>query len=71
MNIIAAFEGLLWLLAALGIFIFLQRALHREIQAFFLILTRSVGVTQVLFAIIFFPGVLLHELSHFLSAKLL
>jgi hypothetical protein len=71
LNIIAAFEGLLWLLAALGIFIFLQRALHREIQAFFLILTRSAGVTQVLFAIIFFPGVLLHELSHFLSAKLL
>ncbi len=71
MNTIAAFEGLLWLLAALGIFIFLQRALHREIQAFFLILTRSAGVTQVLFAIIFFPGVLLHELSHFLSAKLL
>ncbi len=71
MNYFAAFDGLLWLLAALVIFIFLQQALHREIQAFFLILTRSAGVAQVLFAIIFFPGVLLHELSHFLSAKLL
>jgi hypothetical protein len=71
LNYVAAFNGLLWLLGTLVIFIFLQRALHREIQAFFLILTRSAGVTQVLFALIFFPGVLLHELSHFLSAKLL
>ncbi len=71
MNYVVDFAGMLWLLGALVVFIFLQRALHREIQAFFLILTRSAGVTQVLFAVIFFPGVLLHELSHFLSAKLL
>jgi hypothetical protein len=71
LNYVTAFDGLLWLMAALVIFIFLQRALHREIQAFFLILTRSAGMTQVLFAMIFFPGVLLHELSHFLSATLL
>jgi hypothetical protein len=70
-NYLAAFDGLFWLLGTLVVFIFLQRALHREIQAFFLILTRSAGVTQVLFALIFFPGVLMHELSHFLSAKLL
>ena len=71
MSYITAFNGLLWLVAALVVFVFLQRLLHREIQAFFLILTRSPGVTQVIFALIFFPGVLLHELSHFLSAKLL
>ena len=71
MSYVAAFDGLLWLLVALAVFIFLQRLLHREIQAFFLILTRHPGVTQVLFALIFFPGVLLHELSHFLAAKLL
>ena len=53
---VAAFGGLLWLLAALIIFIFLQRALHREIQAVMLIVTRSAGVSQVLFALIFFPG---------------
>ena len=66
-----AFDGLLWLLVALILFMLLQRSLHREIQAFFLILTRSPGVTQVVFALIFFPGVLLHETSHFLMAKLL
>ncbi len=51
--------------------VFLQRILHREIQGVFLILTRRTGLTQVIFALIFFPGVLLHELSHFLMAKLL
>jgi hypothetical protein len=71
LSYITAFDGLLWLLAALVIFVFLQRFLQREIQAFFLILTRNPGVTQVLFALIFFPGVLLHETSHFLTAKLL
>ena len=71
MNYITAFNGLLWLLTALVVFFHLQRLLHHELQALFLIITRSRGVTQVLFALIFFPGVLLHELSHFLSAKLL
>ena len=51
--------------------IFLQRKFHREIQAIFLILTRRADVTMVVFALIFFPGVLLHELSHFLMAKVL
>jgi hypothetical protein len=68
---VTAFDGLLWLLAVLLVFVLLQRLLHREIQACFLILTRSPGVTEVLFALIFFPGVLLHELSHFLTAKIL
>jgi uncharacterized membrane protein YeiH len=71
LNYFSAFDGLLWLLVALLVFIFLQRLLHREIQAFFLILTRHPTVTQVLFALIFFPGVALHELSHFLIAKVL
>jgi hypothetical protein len=71
LSYITAFDGLLCLLVALAAFVFLQRILHREIQAFFLVLTRNPGVTQVLFALIFFPGVLLHELSHFLTAKLL
>ena len=45
--------------------------MHREIQAVFLITTRHPGLTVGLFSMLFFPGVLLHELSHFLVAKLL
>ena len=51
--------------------VFLQRLLHREIQAVFILLTRNVQLTIGLFSFLFFPGVFLHELSHFLMAKLL
>jgi len=51
--------------------VFLQRLLHREVQAVFLILTRNRQLALGLFSILFFPGVFLHELSHFLMAKLL
>jgi hypothetical protein len=71
MSILATFDGLLWLVLALVFLVFMQRVLHREIQAVLLILTRRAGMTQVIFAIIFFPGVFLHELSHYLTAKIL
>lgn len=71
MSYFSYFDGLLWLLASLLVLVLLQRLLHREIQAFFLIFTRRPGVTQVIFALIFLPGVFLHELSHFITAKLL
>jgi hypothetical protein len=71
MGTLSAFDGLFWLLICLGGLSLTQRLLHREIQAFFFIVSRRPGVTQVLFAIIFLPGVFLHELSHFLMAKLL
>jgi len=71
MSYISALDGLIWLLGTVVVFVFLQRALHREIQATFLILTRKPGLTQTIFAIIFFPGVVLHETSHFLTAKVL
>ncbi|MGA2489980.1 MAG: hypothetical protein ABSF99_07300 [Anaerolineales bacterium] len=58
-------------MVALVLLVFLQRTLHREIQSVFLILTRRPGLMQTIFAIIFLPGVFLHELSHFLVAKLL
>lgn len=51
--------------------VILQRLLHREIQAVFLILTRNSQLTIGLFSVLFFPGVFLHELSHFLMAKIL
>jgi hypothetical protein len=71
MPTLTSFDGLLWLLAALILLVFLQSTLHREIQAVFLLLTRRPGLMQAAFALIFLPGVFLHELSHFLTAKLL
>ena len=51
--------------------VFLQRLLHREIQAVLILLTRNVQLTIGLFSFLFLPGVFLHELSHFLMAKVL
>lgn len=63
--------GFLWFVLMLVPLIFLQRFLHRELQAVFLISTRSARFTIGLFQLIFLPGVFLHELSHYLMAKIL
>jgi hypothetical protein len=65
------FDGLLWFILTLLPLALLQRFLHREIQAVLLILSRSQRFTITLFSIIFLPGVLLHELSHYAMAVLL
>lgn len=65
------FDGLLWFLLWLGPLLFFQRGLHREVQAVFLLLTRRADLAVALFSLLFFPGVLLHEGSHFLMAKIL
>ncbi|HEY3473721.1 MAG TPA: hypothetical protein VGK56_03875 [Anaerolineales bacterium] len=64
-------SGLLWFILMLVPLILLQRLLHREIQAVFLILTRNIRLTMGIFSMLFLPGVFLHELSHFVIAKLL
>lgn len=61
-------DGLIWLMLLLGPFLVIQRSLHHEIQAVFLLLTRRSDIAQVLFAVMFFPGVVLHEASHYLMA---
>ena len=71
MKVFSSFDGLLWFVLTLLPLVFLQRLLHREIQAVFLILSRSERFTVTLFSIIFLPGVLLHELSHYGIAVLL
>ena len=71
MNVFLSFDGLLLLLALMIPLVFLQRGLHREVQSVFLIATRHESVTVWLFSLLFLPGILLHELSHFVTAKLL
>jgi hypothetical protein len=66
------FTGLLWFLLMLAPLIALQRVLHREIQAALYIATGgNAKLTMAVFSILFFPGVTLHEFSHFMMAKLL
>ncbi len=62
---------LLYLLILLVPMIYLQRFLQREIQAIFLLITRQPEISVALFSLLFLPGVLLHETSHFLMARLL
>src|SRR6266498_5578412 len=64
-------SGLLWFILMLVPLILLQRLLHREIQSVFLIMTRDTRITMGIFSLIFLPGVFLHELSHFVMAKIL
>lgn len=68
---LASFDGFFWAMAALAALLFLQRTLHREIQAIFLIVTRNPSITALAFSLIFLPGVFLHEFSHLVTAKLL
>jgi len=65
------FSGFIWFVLMLLPLVFLQRLLHREIQAVMVLLTRNVQLTIGLFSFLFFPGVFLHELSHFIMAKIL
>lgn len=65
------FAGLLWLLLTLVPLVYLQQMLHNEIVGVFFLLTRRLNVALVLFSIVFFPGVLIHELSHWVMARIL
>jgi hypothetical protein len=64
-------SSLIWLVASLVLFLVVQRWLHQEIQILFYLLTRRINLALTLFALLFLPGVLLHETGHFLVARLL
>jgi hypothetical protein len=68
---LSSLDGLVWLVLALVPLLFLQRTLHREIQAVTLIVSRSMRFTLGFFSLLFFPGIVLHELSHYFTARLL
>ena len=55
-------EGLFWFVLLLAPLVFLQRLLHRELQAVILILTRNPPLTVGLFSMLFLPAMLLHSL---------
>lgn len=66
-----SFEGLIYFFLCLLLFILVQRWLHRELQSVLLLITRNPILSIGLFSVLFFPGVLLHEMSHLMVAWLL
>lgn len=63
--------GLWWFLLILGPLLILQSRFHRELQAVFLLITRQVDVSLILVSVLLLPGVLLHEVSHYMVAYIL
>lgn len=51
--------------------LYLQDRLHTELQFTLFKITRNVKMTLNLFSMLFFPGLVLHELSHLITAFLL
>ncbi|MBI5300901.1 MAG: hypothetical protein HY868_02100 [Chloroflexi bacterium] len=59
------------LIVVLVLTIFLQQWLHRHIQGFVVMLTGNSGWAIKLLFYLLLPGILLHELSHYVVAKIL
>ncbi|MFZ6031522.1 MAG: hypothetical protein ACOYYS_27740 [Chloroflexota bacterium] len=64
-------RALIYCLVLIGPLLWFQRLLHRHVQASLLLITRRTDLAIMLFSLIFLPGVALHELSHFVTARLL
>mgnify|MGYP001200662428 CR=1 FL=1 len=71
MTISAYLEPWIWLLATFPLLLLLQRWISRHTQIVFLLLTRHAGIAMLLNQLVFLPGVLLHELSHWVLARIL
>jgi hypothetical protein len=61
----------IWVAITLPCLYFLQRWIHRHLHGVALLLTGNKQWAIVLYAIVLFPGVLLHELSHWITANIL
>jgi hypothetical protein len=65
------FSGIGWLLICMLPFFFIQIKLHQEVMMVCLLIMRRESAANLLFFILFLPGILLHEGSHWLTAKIL
>jgi hypothetical protein len=61
----------LWVAIAIPILLLLQRWIHRHLHGLAFLITGKRNWAVILYALILFPGVLLHEVSHWLTATLL
>jgi hypothetical protein len=62
---------LLWVAVVLPLLVLAQRWIHRHIHGVSLLLTGNPNWAMILYAIVLFPGVVLHEVSHWLMAGML
>ena len=62
---------LLWVLVSIPVLLLLQRWIHAHLHGLSLLLTGKPERAVYIYALVLFPGVLLHELSHWLAATLL
>lgn len=62
---------LVWLAAMLGLLSLAERWIHRHLQGTMLLLTGDPELAVVLYALPLLPGIVLHELSHALAARLM
>ncbi|MGQ9491762.1 MAG: hypothetical protein ACUVR4_08030 [Anaerolineae bacterium] len=62
---------LLTFAGTLVVFMAISRWINRQVQNIGLRVSNSSAVAVMLYYLLMFPGILLHELSHFLSARLL
>jgi len=65
------FSGIGWLLICMLPFFFIQIKLHKEVMAVCLLILRREDSANLLFFLLFLPGIFLHEGSHWITAKLL
>jgi hypothetical protein len=67
----SAFGVALWLLASAVLLLLVQRLVQHTVQQLLFLLTGRVEWALFLYAVLLLPGVLLHEGSHWLAAKML
>jgi len=60
-----------WVAITLPLLLVMQRWIHRHLRGVALLITGRQEVAVLLYAVLLLPGVLLHELSHWLTARLL
>jgi hypothetical protein len=62
---------LIWLAATLAPLFFMKRWINRHVQGLALLLLGNNEAAMFLYFVLLLPGILIHELSHWLAAKLL
>lgn len=65
-----ALTPFVWVAISLPILVIMQRWIHRHLRGVMLLLTGRSNFALILYFLVLFPGVLLHEISHWLTAGL-